>query len=377
MADEDSQPEGLEALLQTLDPERQKILLFMLERDHLAALGAELVGPRAFSPEESDTARPPTLLGWTSPDWGDERLPETVPKDAVVRLASEGLAGLRLPPPGFQEDYREEAEDLLYKVGVLQPFVFFNRSRPASPALPAGDFGPRGEPKAAITVFNEMQNLVHELRHVGDMWQTRNADMDAEFSGKAGYDDPNVETLGLQREGWEDYVFYDQPKEVMLKERYKSIPGNFFHKPESGGSVAAVASGGVHDEPYARRMDHYNRERWNREKGLQDQPYNAYTSGVQKLGYIPNRYGVSGPSPSFTPWGERTRTPEERRDVFATPKATLRSSRKSLAKGDYKAIPSSEAAAHPAQGAALMELNRRKGRDPLEGMDQWLQRHGR
>ena len=160
MADEDSQPEGLEALLQTLDPERQKILLFMLERDHLAALGAELVGPRAFSPEEADTARPPTLLGWTSPDWGDERLPETVPKDAVVRLASEGLAGLRLPPPGFQEDYREEAEDLLYKDGVLQPFVFFNRSRPASPALPAGDFGPRGEPKAAITVFNEMQKNI-------------------------------------------------------------------------------------------------------------------------------------------------------------------------------------------------------------------------
>ena len=32
---------------------------------------------------------------------------------------------------------------------------------------------------------------------------------------------------------------------------------------------------------------------------------------------------------------------------------------------------------HPAQGAALMELNRRLERDPLEGMDAWLQRHGR
>ena len=124
MADEDSQPEGLEALLQTLDPERQKILLFMLERDHLAALGAELVGPRAFSPEESDTARPPTLLGWTSPDWGDERLPETVPKDAVVRLASEGLAGLRLPLRVFKRITAKRRKICSTKMEFFSPSFF-------------------------------------------------------------------------------------------------------------------------------------------------------------------------------------------------------------------------------------------------------------
>jgi len=337
MADEDSQPEGIEALLQTLDPERQKILLFLLEQDHLAALGAELVGPRAFSPEESDTARPPTKLGWTSSGWGDERLPGTISKPTVLNLASESLEGLRFPPSDFGKDRREEAEKLLYtKDGILQPFVFFNRSRPASPALPAGDFGPKGEPKAAITVLDEMQTLVHELRHVGDMWQTRNADMDAEFSGKAGYDDTETLDLDLQRKGWEDYAYYDQPRRLTLAERYKSDP---------------VYS----DEPYARLMDRYNQER------LRDEGYqldsSAYKTEVQKLGYIPDRYQMSLRPRSG--W---------KHDPFATGYSTW---------SFPSEVESREAAGHPAQGGALTELNRRKGRDPLEGMDQWLQRHGR
>ena len=94
MADENSQPKGLAALLPTLDPERQEILLYILEHDKRAALGAELVGPRAFSPESTG----PGTAGWTSRIWGDITLSEEPPEGAkrkleqdILKLASEGL----------------------------------------------------------------------------------------------------------------------------------------------------------------------------------------------------------------------------------------------------------------------------------------------
>jgi len=347
MADEDSQPEGLEALLQTLDPERQKILLLLLEQDHLAALGAELVGPRAFSPESTG----PGTLGWTSRIWGDITLSEEPPggrkrkdEQEILKQASEGLelSGKRLSASGLTtrsqeertgKDYRTAAEKLLYKDGILQPFVLFKRSRPTSPPLPPMEAwrDPGGEiistqqeePKAPSSVLDEMQTLVHELRHVGDVWQTdRRADMDAEFSGSG--------------RGWEDYREYDQPRILTLAERYKSDP---------------VYS----EEPYAHLMDRYNQER------LRDEGYqldsNAYRTRVQKLGYIPDRYQMSLRPRSG--W---------KHDPFATGYSTW---------SFPSEVESREAAGHPAQGGALTELNRRKGRDPLEGMDQWLQRHGR
>ena len=382
MAEENSQPKGLAALLQTLDPERQEILLFLLERDHRAALGAELVGARAFSPKDTEKG----TKGWTSRIWGDITLSEESPESKkrkqeqdLLRLASKSLqqanerpeienwrarqqasekaeleanskendqiqadfmsnmdvdkylteleanenayskivakyreATFPKGPPA--EDYRTAAEKLLYKDGILQPFVLFGRGRTS--AL---------DPKSKASILEEMQTLAHELGHVSDTWQTvHRADMDVEFSGKAGPSD-----FGL-----EDYEKYGYPRLLSMKEIYKSGPGE---------------SGKIVDEPYARLMDRYNRERL-LEKGYQ--PYPSLEK--EKLGYIPDRLQWS-----TSETGKRRNL----KDPFATK--------------DYSTVESRDAAAHPAQGGALMELNRRMGRDPLEGMDAWLQRHGR
>ena len=377
MAEENSQPKGLAALLQTLDPERQEILLYILEHDKRAALGAELVGPRAFSPESTG----PGTAGWTSRIWGDITLSEEPPEGAkrkleqdILKLASEGLqrpeienwrarhqaskkaewdaimekyAQLRsgeysseefstrikahlnavdkmlakyseatFPKGPSSEDYRTAAEKLLYKDGILQPFVLFGRGRTS--AL---------DPKSKASLLEEMKILTHELGHVSDTWQTvHRADMDVEFSGKAGPSD-----FGL-----EDYEKYGYPRLLSMTEIYKSGPGKY---------------GEIKDEPYSRLMDRYNRER------LFKKGYQPATSGErEKLGYIPDRY-----QRSLRPGGTK-------RDPFATGYSTWFQPRE---------VESREAAAHPAQGAALMELNRRLERDPLEGMDAWLQRHGR
>jgi hypothetical protein len=94
VAEENSQPKGLAALLQTLDPERQEILLFLLEHDKRAALGADLVGARAFSPMDTEK----NTKGWTSRIWGDITLSEESPESVertqeqdLLRLASKGL----------------------------------------------------------------------------------------------------------------------------------------------------------------------------------------------------------------------------------------------------------------------------------------------
>ena len=382
MAEENSQPKGLAALLQTLDPERQEILLFLLERDHRAALGAELVGARAFSPKDTEKG----TKGWTSRIWGDITLSEESPESKkrkqeqdLLRLASKSLqqanerpeienwrarqqasekaeleanskendqiqadfmsnmdvdkylteleanenaffkirakygeATFPKGPPA--EDYRTAAEKLLYKDGILQPFVLFGRGRTS--AL---------DPKSKASILEEMQTLAHELGHVSDTWQTvHRADMDVEFSGKAGPSD-----FGL-----EDYEKYGYPRLLSMKEIYKSGPGE---------------SGKILDEPYARLMDRYNKERLLK-KGYQ--PYPSLEK--EKLGYIPDRLQWS-----TSETGKRRNL----KDPFATK--------------DYSTVESRDAAAHPAQGGALMELNRRMGRDPLEGMDAWLQRHGR
>jgi len=381
VAEENSQPKGLAALLQTLDPERQEILLFLLEHDKRAALGADLVGARAFSPKDTEKG----TKGWTSRIWGDITLSEESPESVerkqeqdLLRLASKSLqqanerpkienwrarqqasekaeleanskehdqiqadfmSGMDVDkylteleanenaffkirakygeatfpkgPPA--EDYRTAAEKLLYKDGILQPFVLFDRRNPHW-----------FDPESKAPLLGEMTILAHELGHVADVWQTEHrADMDAEFSGKAG---PSY--FGI-----DDFLEYGHPRLVSMKETYKSGPGKY---------------GNVVDEPYARLMDRYNRERL-LEKGYQ--PYPSLEK--EKLGYIPDRYQ----------WSSWNIPDKERQDPFATK--------------DYSTVESRDAAAHPAQGGALMELNRLLGRDPLEGMDSWLQRHGR
>jgi len=345
MAEENSQPKGLAALLQTLDPERQEILLFLLEHDHRARLGAELVGPRAFSPKSTGEH----TAGWTSGNWGDITLAEAPSgsskkkeEQEILKRASEGLQwseerpkiealfatlyerptpsalrsqySLSLPPDERSgKDYRAAAKKLLYKDGILQPFVLFDRRNPHW-----------FDPESKAPLLGEMTILAHELGHVADVWQTEHrADMDAEFSGKAG---PSY--FGI-----DDFLEYGHPRLVSMKETYKSGPGKY---------------GNVVDEPYARLMDRYNRERL-LEKGYQ--PYPSLEK--EKLGYIPDRYQ----------WSSWNIPDKERQDPFATK--------------DYSTVESRDAAAHPAQGGALMELNRLLGRDPLEGMDSWLQRHGR
>ena len=394
MADEDSQPKGLESLLQTLDPERQEILLFILEQDHQARLGAELVGPRAFSPKSTG----PSTVGWTSRHWGDITLSEEPPGSSVheieqkiLDLASESLqqvkehperenwrarqqasekaeleansketdqiqadfmgsemtdmdlekyftgmeanqdahskilekySGATFPKGPPSGDYRTEAEKLLYKDGILQPFVLFDRQTPG--AL---------NPESKAHLFQEMLVLSHELGHVGDVWLTdHRADMDAEFTGHGGV---------------LDNYRMDHPRLLTMKEMYKSGPGKF---------------GRIVDEPYSRLMDRYNRERLFK-KGFQPP-----TSGEkEKLGYIPDRYQRSVRTASEYE-NDRQKGRKTGRDPFATGYSTgFRP----------EEVESRDAAGHPAQGGALMELNKLSGRGPLEGMDAWLQKHGR
>ena len=90
-------------------------------------------------------------------------------------------------------------------------------------------------------------------------------------------------------------------------------------------------------------MDRYNRER------LFRAGYQPFGSGdTERLAYVPDR---------SLPGLEHKQS-----DPFATK--------------NYETVTSRDAAAHPAQGSALMELNRILGRSPLKGMDAWLKRHG-
>jgi len=339
VADEDSQPKGLESLLQTLDPERREILLFILEQDHLARLGAELVGPRAFSPKSTGPGR----LGWTTRNWGDitfskepsekKRVFARQKKQEILKQASESSrwgserSGHALYSPLEKKENRTAAEKLLYKDGILQPFVFFDRQTPSA-----------NNPESKKPLVDEMIVLSHELAHVADVWQTEHrADMDAEFGGPAT---PEVD----------DYLKYDHPMLLTKKEKYKSDPGGRFRQWYRWDNQR------VYDEPYSRLMDRYNRERLSLTNRA-GPPLNRYTAKRENLGYIPDRY-------------QRSQQPRSgwTHDPFATGYSTW---------SFPPEVESREAAAHPAQGGALMELNRLKGRDPLEGMDAWLQRHKR
>ena len=94
MAEEEPRSKGLESLLQTLDPERQKILLFLLQQDHRARLGAELVGPRAFYPEDTGGG----TRGWTTSNWGDITLAKNIPplnwRDAELKTVQRDAVDL-------------------------------------------------------------------------------------------------------------------------------------------------------------------------------------------------------------------------------------------------------------------------------------------
>jgi hypothetical protein len=384
MADNNSQPKGLEALLQTLSPERREILLFILEDDHRARLGAELVGARAFRVKDTGTS-----AGWTSSRiWGDITLAEEPPGGSLRKLeknllekASESLqhrarTAYRVRQSAaekkeleendkkmdqiqnsflsgeidvdkylarmetnekrsdgiskkYQEakfptkDFRTAAEKLLYKEGVLQPFVVYKKN-----------YGTKG------SLFDEMLTLSHELGHVADGWQTEHrADVDAEFSGFAGLSKSKDQREPPFRFGIEDYMYYGHPEKVSKKEIYKLPIGRTEDK--------------IVDEPYARLMDRYNRERlFERSWGSLAQP--SRSSEVEKYAYIPNRYALDfrGLDGALS-----------RQDPFATK--------------DYSNVRPRQAAAHPAQSSALMERNRLLGRDPLEGMKAWMKKHGR
>ena len=200
----------------------------------------------------------------------------------------------------------------MYREGIIQPFVVYEKTQKY------GSF------------FEEMLTLAHELGHVADAWQTEHrAGVDDEFSGEAGLPQEqvfkNYPPIPLRpfAIGVADYMYHGHPDMIGFGERYKTNPK-------------------IRDEPYQRLMDRYNRETLSRQYPNQKGIYPSFST--EKDAYIPDRYsssiikGVTG------------------RDPFANV---------------WSAIPS-DAAAHPAQAGALMELNRRLGRDPLEGMDEWM-----
>jgi hypothetical protein len=317
MADNDSEPKGLEALLQTLSPKKRKVFLSIIENDPRAALGANLVGKRAFGVKETHNK----THGWThSRMWGDITFKAEPPgsplknqERILLKNARESLEGRGVPP----KNSLTAAEKLLYREGIIQPFVVYGKNQKY------GSF------------FEEMLTLAHELGHVADAWQTEHrAGVDDEFSGEAGLPREQVfknlppDPLRPFAIGVADYMYHGHPDMIGFGERYKTNPK-------------------IRDEPYQRLMDRYNRETLSRQYPNQKGIYPSFST--EKDAYIPDRYsssiikGVTG------------------RDPFANV---------------WSAIPS-DAAAHPAQAGALMELNRRLGRDPLEGMDEWMRKHGR
>ena len=400
MADSNSRPGGLEALLQTLDPRRREILLFLLKDDHQARLGAELVGPRALNP---DKLHRPGIAGWTSSSGvGDItmkdgpirqihlRMEKNVREAALRSLeqaqfremeknrdkenekklsqlqklyrtgkidTDEWLArmdrvydessGKSLEKIEKNREKNMEAVDrLLYRDGILQPFVVYRDSaRNYEDALrfESGNTPDRNEEAARLmadatrNVTEEMKVLVHELGHVGDEWLTRSADMDAEFGGR-----DNI---------YEDWVDYDHPDSLTRATQYRTV-----RKPDL-----------EVDEPYSRLMDRYNRGRL---AGAGYPVHLTQLGRTEKKAYVPDRYWAKTP--------ERViRTAEGiGSDPFATSNRAILNLRNAPYSNKDAEINPGDAAAHPAQAAALMELNRRAGRDPLEGMDAWMKKHG-
>ena len=318
MADNDSDPKGLEALLQTLSPKKREVFLSIIENDPLAALGADLVGKRAFDVKETHNQS----YGWTFPSmWGDITFAAEpsgtklkLEEKVLLKNARESLEGRGVRP----KNSRTAAEKLLYKEGILQPFVVYAKDNERQ------------------SLFEEMLTLAHELGHVADVWQTEHrADVDAEFSGTAGrpFKSPG-DPLFPYMVGADDWMSYGHPDTLSMQQKYKTNPK-------------------IKDEPYSRLMDLYNRERllkrYPNQKNIKTYPS---AGDLEKDSYIPDRYADSFDSDT---------SKQEQKDPFANV---------------WSAIPS-DAAAHPAQAGALIELNRRLGRHPLEGMNEWMRKHGR
>lgn len=335
MADNDSEPKGLEALLQTLSPKKREVFLSIIENDPRAALGADLVGKRAFGVKKTHNRSE----GWTSSRmWGDITFKEEPPESPLknqerilLKNARESLEGRGVPP----KNSLTAAEKLLYKEGIIQPFVVYEKNQ---------KYG---------SLFEEMLTLAHELGHVADAWQTEHrASVDDEFSGEAGlpwgqvYKHVPAKPSRPFAVGVADKMHHGHPDMIGFVERYKTNPK-------------------IRDEPYQRLMDRYNRETLSRQYPNQVVGWEGMLHGkgifpsfpTEKHAYIPDRYRHSEPDSSDA----EKRSRKTGLDPFANV---------------WSAIPS-DAAAHPAQAGALIELNRRLGRDPLEGMDKWMRKHGR
>ena len=337
---------GIETLLGTLAPEDVEIVEGWLTRDPKAALGAEAVGIRAIRLPLVPEGFSPGTSGWASTSFDD--ITEAYTREQIEK--GQGFSkGLRWAVEDWiqtmyrdkEKDwkgttpYKETIRDLMFdERGILQPYVTYGG-------------GVRTTMTPEEKRAHYLNDLFHELRHIGDSIVARQASVD---------DDIVDADTGKPIEYGSAYVEEYNPDRVPREAR------------------------GIEDEPYARLVDAKAAE-YLKERGLvrSSTPSTEFDRRREKYGYIPERY----PGDPFTT-GDPLQHPAQEAALFELLKRRnqeyvapdLRDFMTKI-RADKSQQAQDDPLQHPAQGAALMELNRRLERDPLEGMDAWLQRHGR
>jgi hypothetical protein len=333
-----------------LAPEDAKIVEGWLTQDPMAALGAEAVGIRAIRlPEDTYTG----AIGWAPRYYRGRDDSEVSAAADIASAASKEQMNLRTRQgvskklrwaidDWIQRDkskdwkrtnpYKETIRDLMFdKRGILQPYIAYGG-------------GVRKTMRSEEKKAQYLDVLFHELRHIGDSIIARQASVDDDI-----VDADTGKPIERQLTYTEEY----DPDRVPREAR------------------------GIKDEPYQRLVDSKAAE-YLKERGLVRRS-NPWVQLREKHGYIPERY----PGDPFTT-GDPLQHPAQEAALFELLKRRnqeyvapdLRDYMTKI-RADKSQQAQDDPLQHPAQGAALMELNRRLERDPLEGMDAWLQRHGR